>query len=368
MIILKSVGVDQDSGALINFHLNAGRKTIVLDGSNGPFDILTPIEISDDNITITSGWRLPQIAGIKSGLEIRREFEPILRKNPDFSTMINVNGSGITISGLTLDYFMKTGWINNRRIISHTFDPAQITPRPLNGNVYEYLTFIDTYYAIIDRATKTGTKDIWGIVWTHRHEDGINNMTVRNCRSVTPGYQLTAGGAGFGVNGILIEDNYISNGVANSIAVTMKFADEELEDSGGIIQNVTIRNNRTYEVNGNGIFVGMDGNDPDKFVNLKSILIENNEIWISNEKQFGTGVRIKLGSDSQSTGEDIVIRNNYINATRNTQSPRFISARAEDFSPKAEISYYNNTFIGTAATVFNGDWTQINTSPPIEGS
>jgi hypothetical protein len=364
MIILKSPGVGQDAGSLIQFHLNAGRKLIVLDGSEGPFDILTPVQINQDGVTLTSGWRLPQIAGVGAGVEIRREFEPILRRNPTNTNTIFINGSNIRISGLTLDYHMKTGWAGYARLISHALTEA-ITPRPLNGNIYEHLTFIDTYYGKWVRGS-IGSNDAWAVVWTHRHSDGINNMIVRNCRSVTPGYQLTAGGAGFGVNGILIENNYIINGIANSMAVSMKYADEEVADVGGMIQNITIRNNRTYETRSNGVFVGMDGDEPDKFVNLQNVLIENNEIWVSDENQFGSGVRVQLGTDTNSTSENITIRNNYINVTRNTQSPRFITGRAPTTSPKAEISYYNNQFVGSGATPFNGGWTQINTEPPVE--
>jgi hypothetical protein len=373
MIILKSPGIGQDAGALLNFHIAAGRRLIVLDGSDGPFDILTPVEVKSD-VTLTSAFRIPEIAGVKDSVMFRREFPPIVRRNPSIRQMFCLNGQNISVSGLMVDFNMDNGWMRWSRPFSFN-TPGSIVGQPIGNIKLEHLVFFDSRDAWLNR---TSPNDAWSIALTHDRAEPLDGFVVRNCINASAGFQLVSGGAGIGTKNVLIEKNLITRGRANSIAISMRFGsttdedgdpidpDDDDIDTPNTHENVTVRYNRIYESHSSGVFVGQDANVAGKIVNLKNIFIHDNEIRMGQRtKPAAKSVLIKIGTDPVSVGENIRIFNNIMDATKNTNSPRWIAANAPTGNTKSEIFYWNNTFIGSAVNSISENFTVNSQLPPV---
>lgn len=352
MITLKSPGETEDAGDLLNFHIQRGRNRINLDPREGPFYIASNVELTDGT-WLTSNFAFPSIRGANSERRYLSTDRALLRRHPGRARMLITNGSHVKVTNLTLDYNMRNGWEWFVRPISHA-TVSGMTPRPLNKILYEDLDFVDYFHGFrIRNEAPNTTYDSWSIVFTHDRPEPATNFTVRRCANKAPGMQLTGGGASVGYDRVLIEDCFCVRGAANSIALSMKYgADPDAGfDGASTLQNIIIRRNRIYEMSSIGIFVGQDGNEEGKRVNLRNILIEHNLIDMRREGQFNRCVQIKVGTDSASTCENLVIRFNIFDVTRNlafdaTNAPRWISAFAPVGNSLSEIYHYNNQNIG----------------------
>jgi hypothetical protein len=352
MITIKSLGDYEDSGDLLNYHIQRGQNRINLDTSNGPFYIASDVELTD-NTWLTSNYAFPNVYGAGDVRQYSSTERALLRRHPGRARMLITNGSNVKVTNLTFDYNMRNSWEWFIRPISHA-TTSGMTPRPLSKVLYEDLDFVDYFHGFRIRSEAPNTNlDSWSIVFTHNRSEPATDFVVRRCANKSPGMQLTSGGAGVGYNRVLIEDCYCVRGAANSIALTMKYGSDpdSVADGASTLQNVTIRRNRIYEMTSIGIFVGQDGNDEGKVVNLKNILIEDNDIDMRREGQFNSCVRIKIGSDSASTCENLVIRNNRFDVNRNLafdsgNRPRWINASAAEGNTVSEILHYGNQNIG----------------------
>jgi hypothetical protein len=366
MITLQSPGEYEDAAPLINFYIQQGRNQINLDPSEGPFYIASNIELTNGT-WLTSNFAFPKIRGIGSERRYRSGEKALLRRHPGRNTMLITNGSNIKVTNLCFDYNFRNGWETFIRPISHA-TLSGMTQRTVNKVLYEDLDFVDYMYGVRE---KDVTQDSWSIVLTNNRSDIMTNLTIRRCANKTPGFQLTAGGAGPGINRMLIEDCYCTEGRANSIAISMKYSGGGEAGEGDLSthQNITIRNNRIWNSPSSGIFIGQDGNEPDKEVNLRNILIENNYVDMRTRGAFARCVLAKTGTDPSSVCENLVVRYNRLDVSRNiaydpNNFPRWITATAPVGNTLSEIYHYGNQLIGTGGQNTFQNFLVNQNSPP----
>jgi hypothetical protein len=181
-------------------------------------------------------------------------------------------------------------------------DTSKVRRIGLDSNKYEDLTIIDSYSGPTFRDFDDPNQviDSWAIVFSHRHEAGVTNHTVRNCYDLARGAVLVSGGSGPGINGLLIENNYCTFGNPEGITLVSRHGVAGVQDVPGdtaTLQNITIRNNTIWDFSGLGIHVGQDTSIFPLEVNLRNILVEGNWVTINafRENNFPNCVTFKAG-------------------------------------------------------------------------
>jgi hypothetical protein len=233
------------------------------------------------------------------------------------SRLFTINGSDITVRHLKLDWNFAGSWVSFTPLISFELpNGSSRTPVEKSRVNFFGLEMFDSGGVGVHNGD-----DCWGIVLTNDSPVICEDIAVVGCRMLTPGRQLTAGGNGLGYDGLRIAGNYIVGGRSNSISVSSR-------GGSGVasLSNVTIERNVTKNAYDIGIFVGQDGSADDYVVNLDGIVIQNNYVSIGSANSgFPHGMYVRVGTDTDSFGTGIEIKNNTIDLRNARGAARIMS-------------------------------------------
>lgn len=256
-----------------------------------------------------------------------------------------INSSDVLMSQLRLDFNLSSGWEGFSSLV--TFDIPNgdgQTQNALARTKLYGLDFIDS----AGEVERSGSGDVWGIVWTNAATSGVQNAEVIGCRMLATNRQLTAGGAGGGVNGCEIAYCYVNQGQSNAISVSNRFNDGTEDDDA--LSSINIHHNVIIGYHGSGIFVGRDGNDdPDLDVSVSNITIADNYIEARpTGAAFPRGILVKSGTSALSTWSNVsVLRNKIVHSLSNSSGTRIVDLKGP--SGGGAVTIANNDCTGPAA-------------------
>lgn len=267
-----------------------------------------------------------------------------IKRSPGNSRAIVLNASGIRIHNLICDFNTANGWQPYASFFNFNIPAGDSqTQNVVSGTRIIGVDFVDSEGSV------PGSNDSWGIVFTNGAAAGIQDTKIIGCRMLASNRQLTAGGAGGGVNGCEIAFNFVRNGRSNAIAVSNKFNDgTEAEDENEILSNINIHHNVLIGGCCNGVFVGRDGNDdPDIKVSMANIRIADNYMQLrQTPTTFGKGILIKSGTSNLSTWTNVsILRNKIVNSKSTVLTVRLLDLQGPPTGP-AEVTIEDNQFFG----------------------
>ncbi|MEQ1848993.1 MAG: hypothetical protein ABL890_00165 [Candidatus Peribacteraceae bacterium] len=255
----------------------------------------------------------------------------------DYTYGLVIHGDNIEISHLKMD--LKTGpvWRPYLAMISFSYPSWLGSPAQLVEDItIRNIEFIDS-----EPPPARSNGDNWMISLTADTATPIKNIRILNNTHTSRRWaQLVANGWGQGgIEGLLIENNTVTDGESNAIAVSVANIDS-------VFRDITIRNNTIQNAYGIGIFIGRDGTSQTSQIHFDNVCILDNDITLAPLGPFVTGIYLRpIGA-----ADNVRVRNNTIDigaaltAELNPRSvvlaggPGIVDLSGNTYIPSAEVA------------------------------
>lgn len=264
-----------------------------------------------------------------------------IKKNPNVASGLSIQGEGITVENVVMDFDMQFVWGEYKSCIAFKI-PAHtelVPDAPIRDILIRNVTFINP----TGPEERDLLNDSWAIDFAHNSPESLKNIKVLNCRQLAPLIQLTGNGQGVeGVDGLEICHNFIEFGMTNSISYSSS-------THNNAIKNVLISNNVLRFCQNVGIFVGQDGSDVDYNISLDNVVIADNYIEMDRESgEFPHCIAVRATAGCSG----LHLARNVCNALYASGNVRWATLQGSVDS-KGTYSLQDNVLLGPSSLIVN---------------